>query len=80
MTVLEIVILIVVVVTAVGAVLAMLGVIGTPRRQPPGRTWIDHVDERPVAQRPSEDEPDPPIPALSRPRGVQSEGEDGEGA
>jgi hypothetical protein len=68
MSALEIVLLVLVVVAVAGALLSIVGVLGAPRRKPPGANWIDHPDETPVDQRPSEDAPDPSVPALSRSR------------
>jgi hypothetical protein len=59
-----IVIVIVAAVTILFALLAATGALRPLGRVRRGQTWIDHPDEVPVEQRPSEDEIDEPVPHL----------------
>jgi hypothetical protein len=62
-----IVIIIVAAVAVAGALLRALGVLAGPARVRRGTNWIDHPDDVPVEERPSEDAVDEPVGDL-RPR------------
>jgi hypothetical protein len=59
-----VVIVVVAAVAVIAAVLAAVGVLRPPARARRGATWIDHPDEVPIEERPSEDATDEPIPHL----------------
>jgi hypothetical protein len=54
MSALEVVIIIVAVVTAAYLAFAALGMVQRPARSRRGVAWIDHPEDHPIAERPSE--------------------------
>ena len=56
-----VVIVVVAAVALAGALLRASGVIPGPKRTRRGETWIDHPDDVPVEDRPSEDAVDDPV-------------------
>jgi hypothetical protein len=62
MTALEVVVLIVAAGTFFYLLLSVTGVLRRPPRVRRGETWIDHPEDQPIEDRPSEDAADEPIP------------------
>ena len=62
MNALLVVIIVVAVLACFIGLMSLFGMVKGPRRVRRGSTWIDHMEDLEVQDRPNEDDPDAPIP------------------